>query len=361
MDAAGSTVRPPADVVSSRTAFYGLAGAHIAAPALLANWVDADLAVSGGYGARTGDGRWWTGDAGLNFSRLGRGYAFSSRLDAFGLKYTNPFDYTAMGLSLNPRLSVPSGPVTISMAGNLLGGRWSAPLPTGTSETGVSTDGGLRGVGGSLAVSRSWGSLSLQLTAHALNAVNGSADGGYGGLQAEARYGGARAALHLATTLWQAPSGNEVGYTAGLDARLTDNLRLAAELERSVADPVYGTPGSFGASVGLSIRVGSWRRRPLRPLVDIGAPGAAGRHVRFNVKLPAGAGTVALAGDFTGWQPLAMHPEGAWWTVDTVVPAGAHQFAFVVDGERWMVPAGAPGMVDDGWGRQNVTFVVPPL
>ena len=34
------------------------------------------------------------------------------------------------------------------------------------------------------------------------------------------------------------------------------------------------------------------------------------------------------------------------------LPAGQHQYAFVVDGARWVVDPGAPA-VDDGFGRRN--------
>jgi hypothetical protein len=34
------------------------------------------------------------------------------------------------------------------------------------------------------------------------------------------------------------------------------------------------------------------------------------------------------------------------------LPAGQHQYAFVVDGARWVADPGAPA-VDDGFGRRN--------
>src|SRR6266480_2982560 len=40
------------------------------------------------------------------------------------------------------------------------------------------------------------------------------------------------------------------------------------------------------------------------------------------------------------------------WPATLTLPAGQHQYAFVVDGERWVPDPGAPA-VDDGFGRRN--------
>jgi hypothetical protein len=40
------------------------------------------------------------------------------------------------------------------------------------------------------------------------------------------------------------------------------------------------------------------------------------------------------------------------WAATLILPAGQHQYAFVVDGARWVADPSAPA-VDDGFGRQN--------
>jgi len=40
------------------------------------------------------------------------------------------------------------------------------------------------------------------------------------------------------------------------------------------------------------------------------------------------------------------------WTATLTLPAGQHQYAFVVDGARWVPDPGAPA-IDDGFGRRN--------
>jgi hypothetical protein len=40
------------------------------------------------------------------------------------------------------------------------------------------------------------------------------------------------------------------------------------------------------------------------------------------------------------------------WTATITLPAGQHQYAFVVDGQQWVPDPAAPA-VDDGFGRRN--------
>lgn len=77
--------------------------------------------------------------------------------------------------------------------------------------------------------------------------------------------------------------------------------------------------------------------------------------VKFILFAPA-AKQVTLAGTFNRWEPgttplVRVSDEGVW-TVTLGLPVGQHQYAFVVDGQRWVVDPAAP-TVDDGFGRKN--------
>jgi len=65
---------------------------------------------------------------------------------------------------------------------------------------------------------------------------------------------------------------------------------------------------------------------------------------------------VSLAGTFNQWDaqvtPLVRTGATGVWTATLTLPAGQHQYAFVVDGVRWVPDPGAPA-VDDGFGRRN--------
>lgn len=82
--------------------------------------------------------------------------------------------------------------------------------------------------------------------------------------------------------------------------------------------------------------------------------------VRFVLYAP-GAHHVAVAGTFNQWDrnaaPLVPAGVSGVWTTTLALPAGQHQYAFVVDGARWVVDPGAPA-VDDGFGRRNSVVAV---
>lgn len=90
-----------------------------------------------------------------------------------------------------------------------------------------------------------------------------------------------------------------------------------------------------------------------RAPTDAAAPTAV--TVRFVLVAPD-ARSVNLAGTFNHWDagatPLVRTGAAGVWTATLTLPAGQHQYAFVVDGARWVPDPAAPA-VDDGFGRRN--------
>lgn len=72
-----------------------------------------------------------------------------------------------------------------------------------------------------------------------------------------------------------------------------------------------------------------------------------------------GARSVAVAGDFNGRSPhpMACESDGAWAVVIPIRP-GEYEFAYLVDGSRWMEPPAADDFVSDGFGRRNGVVIV---
>lgn len=70
--------------------------------------------------------------------------------------------------------------------------------------------------------------------------------------------------------------------------------------------------------------------------------------VRFVFVGPAK--TVTLVGDFNGWggKPMALDraANGAWTTL-VQLPSGRHEYAFIIDGERWVPDPLAPSSSDE--------------
>ncbi|HEU0052527.1 MAG TPA: glycogen-binding domain-containing protein, partial [Longimicrobium sp.] len=82
--------------------------------------------------------------------------------------------------------------------------------------------------------------------------------------------------------------------------------------------------------------------------------------VQFRLRAPE-ANTVSVAGTFTGWRPTVQLEEtapGEWTALVPLVP-GVHDYAFVIDGERWVNDPHAP-QVDDDFGGTNNRISLPP-
>nr|NIP57258.1 hypothetical protein [Gemmatimonadota bacterium]NIR77648.1 hypothetical protein [Gemmatimonadota bacterium]NIT86190.1 hypothetical protein [Gemmatimonadota bacterium]NIU30015.1 hypothetical protein [Gemmatimonadota bacterium]NIU34979.1 hypothetical protein [Gemmatimonadota bacterium] len=95
-----------------------------------------------------------------------------------------------------------------------------------------------------------------------------------------------------------------------------------------------------------------------------GASASADRTVLFvRFELDAAQATsVALAGTFSDWQPryrLTQTRPGHWTALVPLRP-GVHEYAFIVDGGRWVPDPDAP-RVRDGFGGVNSQIaLVPP-
>ena len=71
-------------------------------------------------------------------------------------------------------------------------------------------------------------------------------------------------------------------------------------------------------------------------------------------RLDAPASRVQLAGSFTNWEPrydLRQSAPGVW-TITVPLTQGVHDYAFVVDGQRWIPDPYAP-QIGDGFGGTN--------
>jgi hypothetical protein len=83
--------------------------------------------------------------------------------------------------------------------------------------------------------------------------------------------------------------------------------------------------------------------------------------VRFVFVAP-GASTVAVVGDFNRWDVnahrlVAAGADGVWSASVALTP-GRHEYAFVIDGTRWVTdPAAATTMADEFGGESSVVTV----
>lgn len=79
-----------------------------------------------------------------------------------------------------------------------------------------------------------------------------------------------------------------------------------------------------------------------------------------------GAKSVEVVGSFNNWSRgtlhLNDHDHDGIWHAAAILPAGAHEYMFVVDGERWVPDPLAGRYVDDGFGagQENSLLFVRP-
>lgn len=82
--------------------------------------------------------------------------------------------------------------------------------------------------------------------------------------------------------------------------------------------------------------------------------------VQFLLDLPS-AHTVSVVGDFNDWTvdqaPMQKFANGAW-SITLPVKPGRHEYAFVVDGTRWMADPRAPKAHDSDFGKPGSVIVV---
>jgi len=85
--------------------------------------------------------------------------------------------------------------------------------------------------------------------------------------------------------------------------------------------------------------------------------------VQFSLKISDGkAHTVAITGDFNGWNPqanLLEDPEGdGIWTGTLKLEPGRYEYMFVLDGEKWFPDPNALRYVKDGFGNRNAILEI---
>jgi len=122
------------------------------------------------------------------------------------------------------------------------------------------------------------------------------------------------------------------------------------------------------ANLGLRVFLhGAPRSAPTAGLAPAGAAEQPASEVTV-VRLDSGsvratftvahAGSVSIAGTWNNWSPTALVlDDDCRWTGTLPLAAGSHRFALVVDGDRWLVPAGVTRLPDDFGGEVGLLIV----
>ena len=124
----------------------------------------------------------------------------------------------------------------------------------------------------------------------------------------------------------------------------------------------------FRPAYAIAIAIAAWlvlpaavlRLGPERSAMQTGAAGSPRLLVQFRLQA-ADASTVRLAGSFTNWQSqYDLHQTSPGiWTITLPLPLGVYDYAFVIDGQRWVADPYAQA-VDDGFGGTNSRIAILP-
>lgn len=378
LDAAGTHSRPPGTSAGSASS-YGMFGGRVH---VTQHGSAFEISGTGGIGSTAADGSWVSSRAWYDASDVRGVLDYGLRVEGTGLTYLSPvhlggdaeYRQATGALSVQPRLGLSVGGVRLGAEATASGGAWrtdvstpvagGGPFPTvpgsGGQRSSTVTNGTTAVTGGALSALRVFGPASVTLRAATYHAKNQVADGRYAGVDGTLGLSVGPADLSIGLRRWIDPRDSaETGAHAGAGFALGKNAYAQGTLSRSVSDPASGARGSTGVTLGLSMRVGGRvGTHAAAAAVGSGTANTAGLPVTFTFR-ESNARTVAVAGDFSGWEPrmLTRGSKDSWMLV-VALPPGVYHYSFLVDGTEWKVPDNADGIVDDGFGRKNATVIV---
>ncbi|MES2523559.1 MAG: isoamylase early set domain-containing protein [Gemmatimonadota bacterium] len=150
-------------------------------------------------------------------------------------------------------------------------------------------------------------------------------------------WGAAAAAVLVVVTMrpWRPDASDEAG-------------RVFTSAAREATTP----PGAAAGSPG-----GAMARSPQGTITSLDG----GDTVRFDLRLATEPKDVSLVGDFNGWDesatPMLRRNGDETWSAQISLSPGRHVYAFVVDGQQWLVDPLAPQVPDAGFGPANAVVI----
>ena len=94
----------------------------------------------------------------------------------------------------------------------------------------------------------------------------------------------------------------------------------------------------------------------------VGSTTAVAGDIQFDLRLPLNfAANVSVVGDFNDWDgsvtPMTRDAASGEWSARVTLLPGRHVYAYLVDGEKWVVDPLAPQIPDAGYGPANAVVV----
>lgn len=177
----------------------------------------------------------------------------------------------------------------------------------------------------------------------------------YAGGSAELRRPWGAAWAHAGAWLDEDRPEPSAAYGLGVRVRVMERTDVQATVRQEPFEPLYWNAPrrTWGLSLRRTLGRDSRQALPAMRLPDLANGWAV-----FRLPLADHARPPMVMGDFNGWRPVAMSPEGREWVARVRVQPGAYHYAFRLADGSTMVPAGVPS-VDDGFGGRSGVLVVP--
>lgn len=172
---------------------------------------------------------------------------------------------------------------------------------------------------------------------------------------------------------WTRPAGASANAWAAVSAAWWVNAHVAVTAGGGgyPADYAQGLAGGRYVTAGIRVatgRIGRTRElgtdRRLLPLPGERLPVVAAFEIHrekglVSLRIRDTAGrSVEVMGDFTDWQPVALHDAGGGrWEIALPIAPGVHRFNVRVDGGRWGVPPGVTVVADEFNGSVGIVVV----
>jgi AMP-activated protein kinase-like protein len=151
--------------------------------------------------------------------------------------------------------------------------------------------------------------------------------------------------------------GSKGTASAAIQLRLSPSVSLEGAAGGYLPEPFQGFPRAGFVSAAVRLHARHRIAAPVATLAPL-VPARRGDSVVVRFHMP-GAASVAIAGDWTGWSPVALVPVGSdVWEGSLTLPPGTYHFNLVVDGAEWVVPGGV-ATIADGMGGLLAILVVP--
>jgi hypothetical protein len=144
---------------------------------------------------------------------------------------------------------------------------------------------------------------------------------------------------------------NDVEWGGRMDWRF-GRTQFWTVVHRDAPDPLYLNTPRRSWSVGITRSLG--RVAPVLPLNPVPHGGVT---VRLRVA-DAEGDEVYVAGDFNGWQPVAMTREAGEWVLRLELAPGTYHYAFRNARGDWFVPQSTPGRRADDMGGYVALLMV---